>query len=234
MEYKYCKSDNFEDYASGRVLYNGKGITNFPARLAGEIFGRCLEYTEKKHNISVYDCCCGGGYMLTVLGFMNADILSELTGSDISPYAVDIAQSNLELLKADGMDKRIGQIRELAGLYGKKSHKEAEQSAIRLRKLIEGKDIRINTFAANALNCPELDKVPDIIITDVPYGELVSWEGATDGSVDRLLESLYGICGNHTIIGICMDKSQKNTSDKFKRLEKQQVGKRKFEILRKK
>ncbi|QHQ63175.1 hypothetical protein Ana3638_22345 [Anaerocolumna sedimenticola] len=93
MEYRYSNNKNFEDFASGRVIYNYKGITNFPARLAQEIFGRCLEYSNKKNDIGIYDCCCGGGYMLTILGFMNADIISEITGSDINPDAVTKAKT---------------------------------------------------------------------------------------------------------------------------------------------
>lgn len=37
MEYLYCKNENYEDYSSGRVLYGGKGIPNFPVRLINEI-----------------------------------------------------------------------------------------------------------------------------------------------------------------------------------------------------
>lgn len=34
MEYKYGKNDNYEIFSAGRVLYNVKGMTNFPVRLA--------------------------------------------------------------------------------------------------------------------------------------------------------------------------------------------------------
>ncbi len=51
--------------------------------------------------------------------------------------------------------------------------------------------------------------------------------------IDRLLDVLYEICHCDTIIGLCMNKKQKVGNEKFLRLEKQQVGKRRFEILRK-
>ena len=70
MEYLYCKNDNFEDFASGRVIYGGKGIPNFPVRLLLEIYGRAKSYSEKKEELVIYDPCCGGGYALTVLGFL--------------------------------------------------------------------------------------------------------------------------------------------------------------------
>lgn len=231
MEYRYGKNDSYEDYASGRVLYQYKGITNFPARLAQEIFGRCLSYTGKENGISIYDCCCGGAYMLTVLGFLNAKVIDRIIGSDISQQAVEVSRANLELLTLRGMDKRLNQIREMKNLYQKASHTEAEISALGLRTLIENKKIETNVFQADALSGLSLDVVPDIILTDVPYGDLVSWQGAEDGSVNQLLEQLYPLCGRDTIIGICMDKSQKNTNPKFRRLERQQIGKRRFEIL---
>ncbi len=69
MEYLYCKNDNFEDFASGRVIYGGKGIPNFPVRLLLEIYGRAKSYSEKEEELVIYDPCCGGGYALTVLVF---------------------------------------------------------------------------------------------------------------------------------------------------------------------
>ena len=86
MEYKYCNNDNFEDYASGRVLYSAEGVPNFPVRLINEIFGYALEYSSKKQNLCVYDPCCGGGYSLTVLRYwqfpwIRSKVLNILRGS---------------------------------------------------------------------------------------------------------------------------------------------------------
>lgn len=47
MEYKYCSKKNFEDLASGRVLYGHGGIPNFPVRLINEIFDRSAQYLNK-------------------------------------------------------------------------------------------------------------------------------------------------------------------------------------------
>lgn len=245
MEYKYGKSENYEDFSSGRVLYNAKGAANFPVRLAQELYGRCLEYSEKKKDICLYDCCCGGGYMLTVLGFLNQDTIGEIVGSDIDEKALSIAEANLSLLTKHGIEKRISEIRNMIGQYNKQSHIDSEESALRLQSLLK-RDIMTHTFTADALVKISLDKTPDIIITDVPYGNLVSWtdneskiastqyEETVKSDVTVMLDTLCEICGNNTIIGICMDKGQKITSAKFQRLEKQLIGKRKFEILRKK
>lgn len=76
-----------------------------------------------------------------------------------------------------------------------------------------------------------MDIKPDIIITDVPYGNLVDWQGGTD-DVSLLLQSLARISSHETVIAISMNKSQKVSTKHFKRLEKRSVGKRKFEIYK--
>ena len=101
MEYKYGKNDNNEDFSAGRVLYIIKGMTNFPVRLAQEIYGRCLQHSRKKNNICLYDCCCGGGYLLTVLGFLNQDTIVKIIGSDIKIEMLKIAEKNLTLLSKE-------------------------------------------------------------------------------------------------------------------------------------
>lgn len=186
MEYKYGQNQNYEDFSSGRVLYHGEGMTNFPVRLAQEIYGRCLEYSPKKSHITLYDCCCGGGYLLTVLGFLNQDSIGKIIGSDINEEILHTARKNLSLLTLEGIDKRIKELEEMI------------------------------------LN-----------FSDLPYGNMVNWEGEEDNYIDSLLDSLYEISTTDAIIGLCMDKKQKVKNEKFKRLEKQQVGKRRFEILRK-
>lgn len=232
MEYKYGKNQNYEDFSSGRVLYQVEGMTNFPVRLAQEIYGRCLEYSPKKTNITLYDCCCGGAYLLTVLGFLNQASIGKLIGSDINEEILHIAKKNLSLLTIEGIDKRIKEIEEMILNYQKQSHIDAKNSALKLKALIKA-DTEFHVFQADALNSINLKERPDIIITDVPYGNIVNWQGQEENFVDSLLDSLYEVSTPDTIIGLCMDKKQKVKNEKFRRLEKQQIGKRRFEILRK-
>ncbi|HEY8361602.1 MAG TPA: hypothetical protein VIK77_01805 [Tissierellaceae bacterium] len=232
MEYKYGKNQNYEDFSSGRVLYHVEGMTNFPVRLAQEIYGRCLEYSSKKGSITLYDCCCGGGYLLTVLGFLNQDTIVKLIGSDINEEILHIAKKNLSLLTIEGIDKRIKELQEMILNFGKQSHIDAKNSAVRLKSMIKT-NIEFELFQIDVLKKIELQEIPDIIICDVPYGNIVDWQGNEKNFIDRMLDSIYEISTSETIIGICMDKKQKVKNEKFKRLEKQQVGKRRFEILRK-
>ena len=230
MEYRHAASCNYEDFASGRVLYNAGGVPNFPVRLVNEIYGRCLEYSSKKEDICLYDCCCGSAYSLTVLGFLNQQSISKIIASDIDHKMLEIARLNLSLLSKQGIKRRMDEIRLLYEKFNKKSHKEALESAKKLSRLVQ-KEIPAKIFQADAFKEIPVDIKPDIIITDVPYGNLVSWQGGSD-EVSSLLESLSKICSRETIIAICMNKNQKIKSTHFKRLEKQTVGKRKFEIFR--
>ena len=232
MEYRYGKDMNYEDFSSGRVLYQVRGMTNFPVRLAQEIYGRCLEYSTKKEDIVLYDCCCGGGYLLTVLGFLNQDTINRIIGSDIDEEMVQMARKNLSLLRQEGINKRIREIHEMIEEFNKPSHYEAKESALRLREMLK-KDMDFKVFQADALGPIDLDEKPDIIITDLPYGQLVSWSQDGGDMVDRLLDSLYEVAGEDTILGLCMDKKQKVKNEKFTRLERQKIGKRRFEILKK-
>lgn len=227
--YKYGLNLNYEDYASGRVLYHGSGVPNFPVRLINEIYGRCVEYSNKEKDISVYDCCLGGGYSLTVLGFLNQKTISKIYGSDIDENMLALARKNLSLLSSNGLEERISELKALYKLHDKESHRLAIESAKRLEEALD-RNIEVKIFCGDVFKPIEIDIIPDIIITDVPYGELVDWQGSDN--IDKMIESLCNISEGHTIIAIIMDKKQKISNDRLLRLEKNIVGKRKFEIYR--
>lgn len=232
MEYKYAPNQNYEDFASGRVIYHMGGEPTFPVRLALEIYERCLEYSIKKKDITLYDCCCGGAYMLTVIGLLMGESISRIYASDLDRNCTKLAADNLALITEEGLNKRRDELAMLYESYGKESHKEALESIGKIKKLISN-NISTDVFQRNALEPGELSFVPDIIITDVPYGNMTAWNEGS-GGVNQLMKSLYDSCGPDTIVCICMDKKQKIQTDLYQRLEKQQVGKRKFEIFRKK
>ena len=60
--------------------------------------------------------CCGGGYLLTVLGFLNYERIKTIMASDISDDAIQLANENLSLLDKNGLKKRIRQINDLLSL----------------------------------------------------------------------------------------------------------------------
>lgn len=230
MNYLYCPAGNYEDFASGRVLHGAKGIPNFPVRLIAEIFGRAMAVSNKKDHLIVYDPCCGGAYSLTIIGFFNGDHIEKIYGSDISNDMIECACKNLDLLTYDGLDRRRSELERLYKEYGKDSHREAIQSVENMRIKL-GREIASEAFVADCTKAlPDIK--PDIIITDIPYGNLVDWGG--EGEINAMMESLYDIADKDTILAISMDKSQKITSEKWQRIAKQNIGKRRFEILCKK
>ncbi len=232
MEYKYTPNENFEDLASGRVLYHMGGEPSFPVRLALEIYERCRQYSVKKSELTLYDCCCGGAYMLTVLGLMKNSTIAKLYGSDIDPKSLKLAKDNLSLLTPSGLHRRREELEALYQQFGKTSHMEALTSLDSIEKLLPEK-LSASVFLRNALEAGALHFTPDIIITDVPYGNLVQWDEGSGGS-NQMMAALSGICGPDTILCICMDKKQKLQTDLYQRLERQMIGKRKFEIYKRK
>lgn len=228
MQYRYGLNQNYEDFASGRVLYGGNHVPNFPVRLMNEIYGRCLEYSEKKEEICIYDCCCGGGYSLTVLGLLNQNTISRIIGSDIDLDMIAIAKRNLALLNQEGLEHRKSELLNLYEKFQKEQHKDALASAERLQQLLVH-PIQVQLMQADVFNVNQFEDTPDIIITDVPYGDLVQWQGAAEG-INKLLIALQKVCSPKTVIALSMDKAQKITCPQAKRLERQIIGKRKFEI----
>lgn len=236
MVYKYCENMNFEDLASGRVIAQRSGFPNFPVRLAQEIFGRCYHYLEPRDRICVYDPCCGGGYLLATLGFLNYDKIKTIIASDISEEAIQLASENLSLLGTEGLKRRIEQLNQLRLLYHKASHTEALDSAIHLQNILTSAnhEIERRVFQTDILAKTPFDNMhfqADIIFTDVPYGNLAEWQTGNADSVN-LLDQLLPAAKDKAIVAICSDKSQKFHSDHYQRLEKQVIGKRLFQIFR--
>ena len=60
----------------------------------------------------------------------------------------------------------------------------------------------------------------------------MNWGG--EGELDVMMDNLHKIAGDDTVLAVSMDKSRMITSEGWKRVEKQNIGKRRFEILCKK
>ena len=232
MQYLFSQSDNFSDFASGHVLYHKAGLTNFPVRLQEEIFMRCLSYLNKKKNIVLYDGCCGSGYGLTVLGFLNNNIISDIYASDINNDALILASKNLSLLTTKGLHTRLQELLSLKETYQKTSHKEAVKSVQRLLLLLE-KNIYAHIFQANLSRKEDFQWrsfKADIVIMDLPYANLTFWQG--ENSIN-FLENIEGLLHYNSVISIVSNKNIKLNTTGFKTLEHQLIGKRKFIILQK-
>ncbi len=232
MEYKFAAKQNYGDLSSGKVIYGKSGNTNFPVRLGNEIFLRAVSYLKDTSNLSVYNPCCGSGYLLTTLGFLNGNIIKEIIGSDIDLDSIEIARKNINLLTSDGLNKRLNELIQLYDSYDKESHKEAILSVKKLISERKFGEIKFNIFERNILAIePEPLLTADIIITDIPYGNMKTWENG-DGGVEDLIKNLRKNASNNTVLAIIAGNHIKIKSPNIRILEKNKIGKRCFYIFK--
>ncbi|MBT2761812.1 hypothetical protein [Paenibacillus sp. ISL-20] len=240
MEYIYESAQrSYEDFASGRVLYNAQGTTSFPVRLASEIAQRCFQLLEKKgvqEPYTLFDPCCGGAYLLTVVGLLHGQRIHRVIGSDINAEVLGIAGKNLSLLREEGLEQRTEQLKELLALYHKPSHQDALQSAGRLRELLRSSRVEETVcFQADITQLEESlasCKGTHIVMTDLPYGDLVSWGGGSNEPVEDFFNGIHSILNpSCSVVAVISDKGQKLKHDRFQRIQHAKVGKRQVAIF---
>ncbi|MTI95729.1 MAG: hypothetical protein FH749_09650 [Firmicutes bacterium] len=227
MTYKFatCRS-NYQDLSSGRVLYNQRGTTAFPVRLASELFQRCAALLPKSGPYTVYDPCCGGAYLLTALGFLHRQDIAAIYGSDIDSEVVQLAGKNLALLNHAGMERRTDELQALLEQYKKESHREAVISAQRLRQMIK-EPLASKTFIADITNSGLGLKDIDMVITDLPYGELVQWSGADEEEAIRaMFTNLQPTLAPQGVVAVVIRKKIVINPMGYKRLARFKVGRR--------
>jgi len=231
MQYRYVtEKHNYEDYSAGRVILSQSGMTSFPVRLASEIFQRCASYFPSEQRLRLYDPCCGGGYLLTVLGFLHSQQLLSLHGSDIDADMVTLASSNLNLLTAEGLASRRITLQQLAESYGKQSHQDALQSLDRLT----ASEIPASTWVADAFQTSANPQSVDLIICDVPYGNVTTWQSPEVNPIARLLDAQAETLISGGIVAIISDKTQQRaTHPNYIQRQHETLGKRRILILQK-
>lgn len=214
------------------------GTTAFPVKLASEIFLRGRSYLRSKSDnkkYSLFDPCCGGAHLLTTIGILNGHYLNRIVGSDIDHRVIEIAQGNLSMVNQDGIQNRLDQIKRMYNAYRKESHREAIGSAERLKQMILDRRSTIETgcFQADATdsNFRWTKGTFDIVITDLPYGEVVKWRSAEIDPTTRLLENLLSVVSSNAVVIIVSDKKQVINNSNYNRLERFKVGKRQVAFL---
>jgi len=233
------KKANYEDYSSGRVIYGAPIATNFPVSLTNEIFQRCFEYLAKKGNPGpyvIYDPFCGVAYSLTVLGFLNGKNIKEIFASDVDKTILEFANKNLSLLSTKGVDNRIKELKKFIEEYKKDSHKEALESAERLKIKSQTLSIKTEVFQFNILsdtNLPKFVNQIDIVIADVPYGKLANWSGLKEGenSIQASLDKIKDRLAKNSIVAIVLNKKQEIMYDGYTKVKSFKFTKRKIVLL---
>jgi 23S rRNA G2445 N2-methylase RlmL len=241
MSYKYATEQiNYEDYSSGRVLYNQQGATSFPVRLTSEIFLRCSAILQKSGMYDpyiIYDPMCGGAYALTTLGFLHHNQIGNIYASDVDEDIVGLARKNLSLLTQEGLNVRINQLEHLYQEFNKESHRDALQSGARFQEIITKMQNTIETecFVSDALK-PSYEYLPskiDMVITDLPYGEVVDWVNTEQDAdvIKQFLAKLHPVLASHAVVAITSPKKTKINTELFIRMDRFQIGKRQIDIL---
>lgn len=178
--------------------------------------------------------------MLTSLALLHGGAVSAIFASDIDEGVVALARRNLSLLTGEGMAERVRQIQAMLAAYGKDSHREALESALRLQEVVRqsGHSIRTECFAADATEavCGRmiLPQSIDMVITDLPYGDLVEWSHREeDGQpIGRVLDNLLPVLAPHAVAAVIAAKQERIQHEKYRRIERFSVGKRQIVLLR--
>ena len=211
MTYRHATvRENHQDLASGVVLYSASGFPAFPVRLASEMFQRALELRGKE-TVTVWDPCCGSGYLLTVIALLHRRRINAVVASDIAPEALRLARQNLGLLSRNGLAVRADHLDELAVRWDKPSYAAAAQAARRLRRKLsaDGDDIPSAVGHADVFDPDARETLggyrPDIVITDVPYGEQTSWCGPdAKTGITGMVRTLASVLAEDTVIAVAV------------------------------
>lgn len=237
MKYRFeTKKRDYSDLASGRVLYNAPNTTAFPVRLASEIVQRAFDILQKQRApgpYRIYDPCCGGGYLLTTIGFLFPDQISELIATELDEVVLSTARQNLALLSPEGLEKRKQEIEGYIKEYGKQSHKDALTSVKHLQSLLGTHEIEIR---CQKRDITDLSPFPisdvDIIITDIPYGNIASWAGISQDPLPSLFENCYrALNKSRSLLAITADKHTTLKHESFKRIQHFKLGKRQIALF---
>jgi len=259
MRYRHAQDRNFEDYASGRVFYARAGQPAFPVRLASEIFQRAYRHWQSgggQGGSKIYDPVCGGGYWLVVLAYLHWEAIAAIYASDFDSEVLSLAERNLSLVTPEGLAQRISEIEAMRSAYQKESHTSALVSAQKfsqqLEVNLESHAIERMVFQADATDAQNMalelaERQVNLVLADVPYGWHSQWQmgnGELESQftvredsqkpIEAMLSALHSILNPGAVLAIAYDKSQKIQNDKFARLERFQVGKRRILILQKK
>ncbi|GAB6109057.1 hypothetical protein JCM19376_30130 [Fusibacter bizertensis] len=83
-------------------------------------------------------------------------------------------------------------------------------------------------------NLSEVDLIADIVFVDIPYGELVNWQSinSSKNNIELLLDSVVKVINCDSIVVISSKKNERIITDRFKRIERINIGKRKIELLK--
>jgi tRNA G10 N-methylase Trm11 len=134
--------------------------------------------------------------------------MSAVIGTDVDHVALGLARQNLNLLSADGLSVRNTELHERAERFGKPSYARASEAARRLgdRLAAQGGPLPHTVAQADVFEPERLRRVldgqkPDVVITDIPYGEQTAWSGNhADTGLVGMLDSVSSVLDDDAVI----------------------------------
>lgn len=238
MSYRLVTSrHNYRDLASGHVFHSLPGFPAFPVRLAHEMFLRAASHLPAERPLIVWDPCCGSGYLASVVGVLNRARVEKLVCSDIDPDAVALAARNLALLTEHRLRQRRAELLARAAEYGRSGYTEAAEATNRLALMIRegGGDLPAVSFVADAFDHGQLAATrpappPDLVLTDVPYGNQTTWKGSMPDGCEpttALVRSLCQVLPQHAVIALSVQARRVSLGGGgIRALERFRLGKR--------
>jgi 23S rRNA (guanine2535-N1)-methyltransferase len=209
MTYRYALTR--ESYAdlSGGVLHSAPGFPAFPVRLASEMFQRALAFSPSS-TARVWDPCCGSGYLLTALALLHRRDITSVLGTDLNPAALVLARKNVDLLSERGMGVRSDELRARAERLEKPAYLDAAAAAQRLVSRLAERSgaLSYRIAQADVFNPDQLRHAldgqrPNLVITDVPYGEQTSWGGPGGAAgINGMLSALEEVLEDDAVIAV--------------------------------
>lgn len=237
MGYRYAvERTDHSALASGHVLRSAPGFPGFPVRLASELFQRAMVHTQEE-TVRLWDPCCGSGYLVTVLGLLHRDRLTHVRATDVDPDAVALAARNLRLVTAEGLVEREEELRRSALDFGRVTFVERAEAARDLAAglVAQGGDLPHETAVADVFSLEgEVDA--DLVLTDVPYGEMSRWAGnvpgGAPGPMPGLLASLGRVLPEHAVVVVTARTRRVALPEGVRALERVKVGNRAAALIR--
>lgn len=239
MPYRHAvPRENFADF-SGGVLHSAPGFPAFPVRLASEMFQRALALSSAS-TARVWDPCCGSGYLLTTLALMHRTEIAEVFGSDVDQEALALARKNLALLCEGGLPARAEVLRERAERLAKPGYSGTADAADRLaRRFAQDGGALPHRVASADVSRPDELRIalsgerPNLVITDVPYGEKTSWVGPDVArGTEGMLVALRDVLNDGTIIAVASRSRFSGTPTGLRRVGSFKIGTRSVRYFR--
>jgi hypothetical protein len=231
---------DYADLASGAVLHSAPGFPAFPVRLAAEMFLRGLALVGGRAPVTIWDPCCGTGYLVTVLALLHRRRVDQVIASDIDARAVTLARRNLRLLTGDGLGERAAELTGRADRFGKPSYAATAEAATRLARQLAGHggDVPAVAGVADAFDSGQLvpvlgGRTPQLVITDVPYGEQTHWHGpAAGGGLPAMVRAVAAVVPPETVMVVAARGRRVPLGAVAPPIERFKVGTRSVAIVR--